>query len=69
MIFGVLAQHHGKYVLAEASLGRLVIVAAVNEHVVLSTMPMQVTVEHDFALFHKLFHCFARMPNGRERLF
>ena len=36
MVLGVLAEHHGKDVLLESTLGRVVVMATVDEHVVLS---------------------------------
>ena len=55
--------------LLEASLGRVVVVTAVDEHVVLAAVTVQVAVEEHLAFFHELFDHLACMPYARKSLF
>ncbi len=53
----------------ESLLGRVVIIASVNENIILATVPMQVTVEQNLSLLSQLFDHFTRVPHRRKRLF
>lgn len=50
VVLSIATHDYWKYVLVEAALWRVVVVAAVDENIVLATVPVKVTVHDDFSL-------------------
>jgi hypothetical protein len=69
VVLAIAAHDYGKDVLVEAALGRVVVVAAVHEDVVLAAVAVEVTVHDHLALVQQLLDHFARVPNAREGVF
>jgi len=68
-VFGIFAHDHWENVLLKATFWRVIVMATVDEHIIFSTMSVQITVHHYFSFFHKFFDHFSRMPNARKSLF